>query len=114
MLLTVLKSKLHRVKVTDANIDYVGSITIDENWMDASGIIEGEQVHVVNNSNGERIITYIIKGERNSGVICLNGAAAHKFQPGDIAIIMAYADMSPEEAATFKPKVIIPDRHNRI
>ena len=114
MLVTVLKSKIHCARVTEANLNYMGSITIDEDLMDAAGMLEGEQVHVVNNSNGERIVTYIIKGERGSGVICLNGAAAHKFQPGDIAIIMAYADMSPEEAATFKPKVIIPDRHNRI
>lgn len=114
MLLRMLKAKIHCATVTEANLHYMGSITIDEALMEATGMLEGEQVHVVNNSNGERIITYIIKGERDSGVICLNGAAAHKFQPGDIAIIMAYADMSPEEAATFKPKVIIPDRHNRI
>jgi aspartate 1-decarboxylase len=82
--------------------------------MQAAGIVEGEQVHVVNNSNGERIVTYTIKGEPGSGVICLNGAAAHKFQPGDVVIIMAYASMTPEEASSFKPKVIIPDRHNRI
>lgn len=110
----MLKAKIHCATVTEANLHYMGSITIDEALMEATGMLEGEQVHVVNNSNGERIVTYIIKGERNSGVICLNGAAAHKFQPGDIAIIMAYADMSPEEAATFKPKVIIPDRYNRI
>lgn len=110
----MLKAKIHCATVTEANLHYMGSITIDEALMEATGMLEGEQVHVVNNSNGERIITYIIKGERDSGVICLNGAAAHKFQPGDIAIIMAYADMSPEEAATFKPKVIIPDRYNRI
>ena len=114
MLLRMLKAKIHCATVTEANLHYMGSITIDEALMEATGMLEGEQVHVVNNSNGERIITYIIKGERDSGVICLNGAAAHKFQPGDIAIIMAYADMSPEEAATFKPKVIIPDRSNRI
>ena len=114
MLLKMLKAKIHCATVTEANLHYMGSITIDEALMEATGMLEGEQVHVVNNSNGERIVTYIIKGERNSGVICLNGAAAHKFQPGDIAIIMAYADMSPEEAATFKPKVIIPDRYNRI
>lgn len=114
MLLKMLKAKIHCATVTEANLHYMGSITIDEALMEATGMLEGEQVHVVNNSNGERIVTYIIKGERNSGVICLNGAAAHKFQPGDIAIIMAYADMSPEEAAIFKPKVIIPDRYNRI
>ena len=114
MLLHMLKSKIHCATVTEANLHYMGSITIDEELMDAAALLEGEQVHVVNNSNGERIVTYIIKGERGSGVICLNGAAAHKFQPGDVAIIMAYATMTPEEAAVFKPKVIIPDRHNRI
>jgi aspartate 1-decarboxylase len=114
MLLNVLKSKIHCATVTEANLHYMGSITIDEALMEAVGMLEGEQVHVVNNSNGERIVTYIIKGERGSGVICLNGAAAHKFQPGDVAIIMAYAMMTPEEAQVFKPKVIIPDRHNRI
>ena len=114
MLLQMLKSKIHCATVTEANLHYMGSITIDEELMDAAGMLEGEMVHVVNNSNGERIVTYIIKGERGSGVICLNGAAAHKFQPGDVAIIMAYTTMTPEEAATFKPKVIIPDRHNRI
>ena len=114
MLLQMLKSKIHCATVTEANLHYMGSITIDEALMEATGMLEGEQVHVVNNSNGERIVTYIIKGERGSGVICLNGAAAHKFQPGDVAIIMAYAAMTPEEAAVFKPKVVIPDRHNKI
>lgn len=109
MLLHILKSKLHCVTVTEANLNYMGSITIDEALMEAVGIVEDEQVHVVNNSNGERIVTYVIKGERNSGVICLNGAAAHKFKPGDVAIIMAYATMTPEEAAIFKPKVVIPE-----
>ena len=93
MLLQMLKSKIHCATVTEANLHYMGSITIDEELMDAAGLLEGEQVHVVNNSNGERIVTYTIKGERGSGVICLNGAAAHKFQPGDVAIIMAYATM---------------------
>lgn len=114
MLIHMLKSKIHCATVTEANLHYMGSITIDELLMEAAGIVEGEQVHVVNNSNGERIVTYTIKGERGSGVICLNGAAAHKFQPGDVAIIMAYATMTPEEAAGCKPKVIIPDRHNKI
>lgn len=114
MLLQMLKSKIHCATVTEANLHYMGSITIDEALMEAAGMFEGEQVHVVNNSNGERIVTYIIKGDRNSGVICLNGAAAHKFSPGDVVIIMAYASMTPEEAMVFKPKVIIPDRHNRI
>ena len=114
MTIEVLKSKIHRVKVTQANVDYVGSITIDSELMAAANIIRGEKVQVVNVTNGERLETYAIPGEAGSGVICLNGAAAHKFQPGDVAIIMAYATMTPEEAAVFKPKVIIPDRHNRI
>ena len=110
MLLQILKSKLHCVTVTEANLHYMGSITIDESLMDAVGLLEGEMVHVVNNNNGERIVTYVIKGKRDSGVICLNGAAAHKFSPGDVAIIMAYATMTPEEAATFKPKVVLPEK----
>ncbi len=110
MLLQILKSKLHCVTVTEANLHYMGSITIDESLMDAVGLLEGEMVHVVNNNNGERIVTYVIKGKRDSGVICLNGAAAHKFSPGDVAIIMAYATMTPEEATTFKPKVVIPEK----
>lgn len=113
MLLQVLKSKIHCATVTEANLQYMGSITIDETLMKAAGMIEGEMVHVVNNSNGERIVTYIIKGEPDSGVICLNGAAAHKFQPGDVVIIMAYAIMTPEEVYGFSPKVIIPDKNNR-
>ncbi len=108
MLITVLKSKLHRVKVTDANLNYVGSITIDENWMDAAGIIEGEQVHVVDVTNGSRLITYAIKGERGSRCVCLNGAAARLVQVGDTVIIMVYAQMTPEEARSFKPTVVIP------
>ncbi len=107
-MLQMLKAKIHCATVTEANLNYMGSITIDEALLEATGLLEGEMVHVVNNNNGERIVTYIIKGERGSGVICLNGAAAHKFSPGDIVIIMAYAIMSPEEAAVFKPKVIFP------
>ena len=114
MKIEVLKSKIHRVTVTQANLNYVGSITVDEALLEAANMIEGEKVQVLNVTNGERLETYIIKGERGSGVICLNGAAAHKFQPGDVVIIMAYASMTPEEASSFKPKVIIPDRHNRI
>ena len=110
MLLQMMKSKLHCVTVTEANLNYMGSITIDEALMEAAGLLEGEMVHVVNNNNGERIVTYIIRGERNSGVICLNGAAARKFQPGDIAIVMAYAMMTPEEAAAYKPRVVSPER----
>lgn len=109
MTIEVVKSKIHRVTVTEARLDYIGSITIDEALMEASGIIPGERVYIVNNNNGERLDTYAIKGERDSGVICLNGAAARKVQPGDIVIIMSYAQMTPEEALTFKPKVIFPD-----
>lgn len=109
MLIQVLKSKIHRVRVTEANLNYIGSITIDRLLMDASGIIEGERVFIVDNNNGERLDTYVIAGEPGSGVICLNGAAARKVQPGDIIIIMAYAMMTPEEATNHKPKVIFPD-----
>ena len=109
MQIEVLKSKLHCVRVTEANLNYMGSITIDEDLMDAVGIIAGERVFIVNNNNGERFETYVIKGERGSGVICTNGAAARKVQPGDILIITAYAFMDLEEAKTFKPKIVHPD-----
>ena len=109
MLLQVLKSKIHCATVTEANLQYMGSITIDEALMEATGMVEGEMVHVVNNSNGERIVTYIIKGERGSGVICLNGAAARMAHKGDVIIIMSYAIMDFEEAKTFKPTVVFPD-----
>ena len=109
MLIEVLKSKIHRVSVTQARLDYIGSITIDEDLMDAAGIIAGEHVYIVDNNTGERLETYAIPGERGSGVICLNGAAARKVQPGDVVIIMAYASMTPEEARGFKPSVIFPD-----
>jgi len=105
----VLKSKIHRVTVTEARLDYIGSITIDQDLMDAANILPGERVYIVNNNNGERLDTYTIPGERGSGVICLNGAAARLVQPGDIVIIMAYASMPYEEAKTFKPSVIFPD-----
>ncbi|MDE6239530.1 MAG: aspartate 1-decarboxylase [Muribaculaceae bacterium] len=105
----VLKSKIHRVTVTEACLDYIGSITIDEDLMDAAGIIAGERVYIVNNNNGARLDTYTIPGERGSGVICLNGAAARLVQPGDIVIIMSYASMPIEEARVFKPSVIFPD-----
>lgn len=114
MFVNVLKSKLHRVKVTQAELNYVGSITIDEDLMDAAGLIENEQVHIVNNNNGERLITYVIKGERGSGIICLNGAAARKAQVGDIIIIIAYAMMTPEEAKTYKPTVVFPNDKNQL
>ncbi|MBO4598861.1 L-aspartate 1-decarboxylase [Bacteroidales bacterium KHT7] len=109
MLIEVLKSKLHCVRVTEANLNYMGSITIDEDLMDAAGMIAGQKVQIVDNNNGERFETYIIKGERGSGCICLNGAAARKVQVGDIVIIIAYAYMDFEEAKTFKPTVVFPD-----
>ena len=105
----MLKSKIHRVTVTEANLDYIGSITVDEDLLDAAGILPGERVYIVDNNNGERFDTYVIPGQAGSGVICLNGAAARKVHRGDIVIIMSYASMTPEEAATFKPKVIFPD-----
>ena len=113
MFIEVLKSKLHMVTVTEANINYMGSITIDEDLMDAAGLIAGEKVEVVNNNNGERFETYVIRGERGSGCICLNGAAARKVLVGDTVIIMSYALMDFEEARTFKPKVVFP-KENRI
>ena len=109
MLVEVVKSKIHRVTVTQADLNYIGSITIDEDLMDAANIIANEKVYIVNNNNGERFSTYVIKGERGSGVICLNGAAARKVQPGDVVIIMAYAMMDFEEAKHFTPAVIFPD-----
>ncbi len=109
MKIEVIKSKLHRVTVTEANLNYIGSVTIDEDLMDAANLIDGEKVQIVNNNNGERIETYIIKGERGSGTICLNGAAARKVQPGDIVIIMSYALMDFEEAKSFKPSIVFPD-----
>ena len=107
-----LKSKIHCVRVTDANLDYIGGITIDEDLMDAANIIEGEKVQIVDNNNGERFETYVIKGERGSGCICLNGAAARKVQVDDIVIIIAYGLMDFEEAKTFKPSVIFPKHPN--
>lgn len=109
MMIEVLKSKIHCARVTEANLNYMGSITIDEDLMDAANLIAGEKVAIVDNNNGERFETYIIKGERGSGCICLNGAAARKVQVGDIVIIMSYALMDFEEAKNFKPSVIFPD-----
>ena len=109
MNIEVLKSKIHRVTVTEANLNYIGSITIDSDLLDAANILPNERVYIVDNNNGERLDTYVIPGERGSGVICLNGAAARKVQPGDVVIIMAYASMDFEEAKTFKPSVIYPD-----
>ena len=114
MFLQILKSKIHRAVVTEANLNYVGSVTIDEELMDAAGLLEGERVQVVNNNNGARLETYVIKGERFSGQICLNGAAARQVQIGDVLIIMAYALMTPEEAKNFKPLNVYPDENNKI
>jgi aspartate 1-decarboxylase len=115
MLIEVLKSKIHRVTVTEANLNYIGSIAIDEDLMDAAGIIENEKVQVVNINNGERLETYVIKGRRGEGSICLNGAAARKVQVGDILLIMSYATMEFNEAKKFQPKIIFPDtKTNRL
>ena len=109
MYIEVLKSKIHRARITQANLNYVGSITIDEDLLDAAGMIEGEKVQILDINNGERLETYIIKGERGSGCICLNGAAARKVQVDDLVIIVSYAFMEFEEAKTFKPSVIFPE-----
>lgn len=109
MQVQVVKSKIHRVKVTEADLNYIGSITVDENLMDASNIIEGEKVQIVNINNGERIETYVIKGERGSGEVCLNGPAARRVAVGDIIIIISYGIMDFEEAKSFKPSIVFPD-----
>jgi len=109
MLIEVLKSKIHQVTVTDANLDYIGSITIDEDLMDAANLITNEKVQVLNKNNGERLETYVIKGKRGSGEICLNGPAAHKAARGDVVIIISYASLDFNEARNFKPTVIFPD-----
>jgi aspartate 1-decarboxylase len=109
MEIAILKSKIHRVTVTEADLDYIGSVTIDEDLMDAANLIENEQVHVLNYNNGERFITYVIKGERGTGVICLNGPAALKVKVGHQVIILSYANMEFEQAKSFKPSVIFPD-----
>ncbi|WP_320051567.1 aspartate 1-decarboxylase [uncultured Acetobacteroides sp.] len=115
MHIEVVKSKIHRVKVTEANLNYVGSITIDEDLLTASNIIENEKVQIVNVNNGERLETYVIKGEKGSGAICLNGAAARKAEIGDVLIIISYATMDFEEAKAFKPWIVFPDTEtNRI
>ena len=109
MEIQVLKSKLHGVTVTQAELDYIGSITIDEDLMDAANLIENEQVHVLNKNNGQRIVTYVIKGERGSGVICLNGPVALKVNVGDVVIVLSYANMAFEAARNFRPWVVFPD-----
>ncbi len=114
MRIEVLKSKIHRVKITQAELHYVGSITIDEDLMDAANIIENEKVQIVNIHNGERLETYVIKGERGSGQVCLNGPAARKAQVGDIVIVISYASMDFEEAKKHKPTLIFPTENNRL
>lgn len=114
MMIEVLKSKLHCATVTEANLNYMGSITIDEDLMDAANLIAGEKVQIVNNNNGERFETYIIKGKRGSGCVCLNGAAARKVQVGDVVIIIAYAFMDFEEAKNYSPIVVFPKEGNKL
>ena len=114
MIIEILKSKLHRVKVTQAELNYVGSITIDEDLMDAANIIANEKVQIVNNNNGARFETYVIKGERGSGMICLNGAASRLVQVGDILIIISYGSLPIEEAKKYKPILVFPDDNNRL
>lgn len=114
MNIEVLKSKIHRVRITQADLNYVGSVTIDEDLMDAANIIENEKVQIVNINNGERLDTYVIKGDRGSGEICLNGPAARKAQVGDIVIIISYASMSLEEAQQHQPNILFPNSNNRL
>ncbi len=114
MTIEVLKSKIHRVKITEAELHYVGSITLDEDLMDEANILENEKVHVVNINNGERLETYVIKGERGTGQVCLNGPAECKAQPGDVVIIISYASMSVEEAKNHAPTLVFPDSSNRL
>jgi len=114
MLIQRFKSKIHRAVVTQADLNYVGSITIDEDLMDAAQLLEGERVQIVNNNNGERLETYVITGERGSGVICLNGAAARKVAVGDILIIISYGYMTREEAQSYKPLLVFPEEGNKL
>src|SRR6201998_3258005 len=114
MIIEVLKSKIHRAKVTQAELNYVGSVTIDEDLIDAANIIPNEKVQIVNNNNGARFETYVIKGERGSGTICLNGAAARLAQVGDIVIIMSYAFMEMDEARNYHPRLVFPDADNKL
>ena len=115
MTIEVMRAKLHRITVTGAELDYIGSITLDEDLIEASGLVEGEKVQVLNVNNGERLETYVIKGERGSGIVCLNGPAAHKVSVGDSVIVVGYARMSLEDAKVFRPTVVFPDeRTNRL
>ena len=109
MLITVMRSKLHRLTITEADLNYIGSISLDPDLMDAAGMVEGEKVQIVNINNGERIETYTIKGERGLGQVCLNGPAARRCQPGDVVIVIAYGQMTIEEAKNFTPTVVFPD-----
>jgi len=113
-MIEVMKSKIHRVRVTQAELNYVGSITIDEDLMEAADIVANEKVQIVNNNNGARLETYVIPGARGTGTICLNGAAARLVQVGDIVIIISYAWMEKEEAKSYQPKLVFPDEHNRL
>lgn len=112
MFLSILKSKIHRVRITEANLEYIGSITVDEDLLDAAGILSGEKVSVVDVTNGARLETYTIPGRRGSGCICMNGAAAHLMHVDDVIIIMAYALMTPEEARTFRPQIVFPTNNH--
>ena len=114
MLIEVFKSKIHRVTVTASDLNYIGSITVDEDLIDAAGLVVGERVYIVNVNNGERFDTYVIKGKRKSGEICLNGPAARKVQKGDVIIIISYAQMSVKEAQNFQPKIIFPDEKTNL
>ena len=114
MNIDVLKSKIHRATITQADLNYIGSIAIDENLMDAANLIENERVHIYNINNGERLDTYVIKGERGSGILSLNGAAARKAEIGDLVIIVSYASMDFEEAKSFKPSILFPDSNNQL
>ena len=114
MQIEVLKSKIHRVKVTGADLNYIGSITIDKDLMDAANVLEGEKIHVINNNNGERLVTYVISGIRGSGEITVNSAAARKVNIGDILILITYASMTIEESKKFKPSIIFPDENNTL
>lgn len=114
MIIEVMMSKLHCVTVTEANLNYVGSVTIDQDLLDAAGIVAGQKVQIVDNNNGERLETYVISGERGSGCLCLNGAAARRVQVGDVCIVIAYAMMDYEEAKHYKPKVVFPKEGNKL
>tara|TARA_B100000989_G_scaffold86455_1_gene62157 strand:- start:57808 stop:58158 length:351 start_codon:yes stop_codon:yes gene_type:complete len=109
MLINVMRAKLHRLKVTQADLNYIGSISLDPNLIEAAGLVEGERVQIVNINNGERIETYVITGERGTGQVCLNGPAARRVQPGDVVIVIAYGMMTVDEAKAFKPVILFPD-----